>query len=351
MNTHARQITLTDDTLKKLEVQPAEPDNMPRSLEIYLQLQAKSQEALQGNEWQAVIGPNSGSLSGGRTFGRFWDILGQECEQDLRTLIEQEEALAPNAIFAELIYLPIRSRTANVATRPSQRRQDLNLTVNANQCVALVGANGAGKTTLVKLLTRLYEPSEGEILIDDIPLQEYNLQDVRRHISAIFQDFVQYASPAYDNIGYRAIEHIENKNRIVSAAEKSEVATEIETLPQGYQTILGRIFEHGQQLSGGQWQKIALARAFVRDAAIVILDEPTASIDAETETKIFDKLKEVTQDVTSLIIAHRFSTVRVADRILVLEDGRLIEDGSHEELLRLQGRYAHLFQLQAAAYQ
>jgi ATP-binding cassette subfamily B protein len=228
--------------------------------------------------------------------------------------------------------------------------KDLNILLESGKCVALVGSNGAGKTTLVKLLTRLYEPTDGEILIDDVPLKEYDLQSVRSCISAIFQDFVQYSSSAYDNIGYGAIEAIDDEKRICIAAEQSEAAAFINEFPEQYQTMLGRVFERGQQLSGGQWQKIALARAFVRRASIVILDEPTASIDAEAETKIFNKLKEVAKGATSLVIAHRFSTVRIADRILVLENGQIIEDGSHDELLQLQGRYAYLFNLQASAY-
>jgi ATP-binding cassette subfamily B protein len=228
--------------------------------------------------------------------------------------------------------------------------KDLNILLESGKCVALVGSNGAGKTTLVKLLTRLYEPTDGEILIDDVPLKEYDLQSVRSCISAIFQDFVQYSSSAYDNIGYGAIEAIDDEMRICIAAEQSEAAAFINEFPEQYQTMLGRVFERGQQLSGGQWQKIALARAFVRRASIVILDEPTASIDAEAETKIFNKLKEVAKGATSLVIAHRFSTVRIADRILVLENGQIIEDGSHDELLQLQGRYAYLFNLQASAY-
>ncbi len=226
----------------------------------------------------------------------------------------------------------------------------LDLFLRAGECVALVGHNGAGKTTLVKLLTRLYEPTEGHILIDDIPLEEYDLDDVRRHISAIFQDFVEYEMTVRENIGFGSIEEIQNTERVEQAARESGADSMIETLPEHYETLLGRMFAKGHQLSGGQWQKMALARAFMRRAPVVILDEPTASLDAESESEIFGRLQQVAAGATTLLIAHRFSTVRRADRILVIDQGRVIEDGSHEELLQHDGTYARLFRLQAAGY-
>ncbi len=227
---------------------------------------------------------------------------------------------------------------------------NLNLFLRAGECVALVGHNGAGKTTLVKLLTRLYEPTEGQILIEDIPLEEYDLDDLRRHISAIFQDFIEYDMTAQENIGFGYIEEIENTGRIEQAARESGADVMIEGWPERYDAMLGRMFAKGHQLSGGQWQKMALARAFMRRAPVVILDEPTASLDAESEVEIFGRMQQVAAGATMLLIAHRFSTVRKADRILVIEQGRVIEDGSHEELLRQDGTYAHLFRLQAAGY-
>jgi len=229
--------------------------------------------------------------------------------------------------------------------------KDINLFLKAGECIALVGQNGAGKTTLVKLLTRLYEPTEGQILLDGIPLEDYDLQDVRRHISVIFQDFMQYPMTVRENVGFGYIEDMENEERIRHAAQASGAAPMIETeLPQQYETILGRMFENGKELSIGQWQKIALARAFMRNAPIVVLDEPTSSIDAEAEAEIFGHLQEVAAGATTLLIAHRFSTVRIADRILVIKHGQIIEDGTHQELLALDGTYAHLFRLQAAGY-
>jgi ATP-binding cassette subfamily B protein len=229
--------------------------------------------------------------------------------------------------------------------------KNLNLFLKAGECIALVGQNGAGKTTLVKLLTRLYEPTEGQILLDGMPLETYDLQDVRRHMSVIFQDFMQYPMTVRENVGFGYIEELENEERIHHAARLSGAEQMIETeLPQQYETLLGRLFENGKELSVGQWQKIALARAFMRSAPVVVLDEPTSSIDAEAEAEIFGHLQEIAAGATTLLIAHRFSTVRMADRILVIKHGQIIEDGTHQELLALDGTYAHLFRLQAAGY-
>ncbi|MBV9690604.1 MAG: ABC transporter ATP-binding protein [Ktedonobacteraceae bacterium] len=228
--------------------------------------------------------------------------------------------------------------------------RDLNLFLQAGECVALVGHNGAGKTTLVKLLSRLYEPTEGQILIDDVPIEEYDLLDLRKRISVIFQDFIQYEMTARENIGFGYVEELGNDERIQAAAEKSGAAPIIQSLPQGNETPLGRMFEKGHELSIGQWQKIALARAFMRRAPIVVLDEPTSAIDPEAEVELFSRLQQIAAGATTLLIAHRFSTVRMADRIIVLDKGQIIEDGDHETLMRFDGTYAHLFNLQAAGY-
>ena len=227
---------------------------------------------------------------------------------------------------------------------------NLNLFLRAGECVALVGHNGAGKTTLVKLLTRLYEPTAGHILIDDVPLEEYDLNDLRQHISALFQDFVQYEMTVRENIGFGFLEKMQESQRIEQAARASGADSIIEEFPEKYETMLGRMFAKGHQLSGGQWQKIALARTFLRQAPIVIFDEPTAALDATSEAEIFERMQQIAAGATTLLVAHRFSTVRKADRILVIEQGKVIEDGSHEELLRLNGTHARLFRLQAAGY-
>ncbi|SHK79682.1 MULTISPECIES: ABC transporter ATP-binding protein [Streptomyces] len=222
--------------------------------------------------------------------------------------------------------------------------------IPADTCCAIVGANGAGKSTIVKLLSRLYEPTSGRILVDGVPLEEYDTDDLQRNIGVVFQDFIRYEMPVRHNIGFGRLEHLDDDARLRTAAGSSGAAEFIDRLADTYDTTLGRHFEGGHQLSGGQWQKIALARAFLRDAPIAILDEPTAAIDAEAEADIFGRLRTICSRATSLVISHRFSTVRIADKILVVEGGALIEEGTHEELLARGGTYAHLFRLQADAY-
>jgi ATP-binding cassette subfamily B protein len=228
--------------------------------------------------------------------------------------------------------------------------RDINLTIRPGEKIALVGHNGAGKTTLIKLLSRLYDPTEGAILIDGINIRELDPLDLRQRIGVIFQDFVRYHLPARENIGFGQIEKLAGMEQIIEAARKSGAHSIIENLPEGYETMLGRWFHGGHELSVGQWQKIALARAFMRDAEILVLDEPTASLDAETEYEIFRNFQELTEGKMAILISHRFSTVRMADRIVVIQKGRLAELGSHRELLRQEGIYARLFSLQAEGY-
>jgi ATP-binding cassette, subfamily B, bacterial len=229
----------------------------------------------------------------------------------------------------------------------------VSFTIHTGEAIALVGRNGAGKTTLVKLLTRLYEPDEGEILIGGRNIKEYDLKELRAQVGVIFQDYVNYYMTAQENIGVGRVDKIESRELVISAARKSGASAVIEKLPQGYDTMLGRWFKDlkdSTQLSGGEWQKIALARAFMRDARILVLDEPTSALDAQAEYEVFTKFRELTKGKTAVFISHRFSTVRLADRIYVIENGSIIESGSHQELITLDGRYAQLFNLQAEAY-
>jgi ATP-binding cassette subfamily B protein len=228
--------------------------------------------------------------------------------------------------------------------------RNVNFSIGPTESVALVGQNGAGKTTIVKLLTRLYDPDEGQILLDGVDIREYDLESLHSTIGVIFQDYVTYFFSARENIGVGRLEEIDNLAKVEASAERSGADTVIERLPHGYDTTLGRWFDEGYQLSGGEWQKVALARAFMRDAAILVLDEPTASLDARAEYEIFARMKELSQGKMTVFISHRFSTVRLADRIYVLEYGTVKESGSHEELMLLDGTYADLFNLQAAAY-
>jgi ATP-binding cassette subfamily B protein len=229
--------------------------------------------------------------------------------------------------------------------------RDLTLSIRPGQSVALVGLNGSGKTTLVKLLAGLYQPEAGKIRYQGRNLAEWEPSALRVRIGVIFQDFNRYQLKVGENIGAGDESAFGDQDRWVDAAEKGQAADFIARLPESYETQLGRWFNNGQELSGGQWQRIALARAFMRSAAeILVLDEPTASMDAETEAQIFDHFRSLTHNKIAILISHRFSTVRTADTIVVMDQGQIVEQGSHEELVRLGGRYARLFDLQARAY-
>lgn len=229
--------------------------------------------------------------------------------------------------------------------------QRVNLSIRPGEVVALVGENGSGKTTLVKLLCRLYEVSDGRITIDNTDLRDFSIADLRRQISVIFQDYNCYQLSAQENIWLGNVDLPATSDRILQAAHWSGADEVIETLPQGYHTLLGKWFKGGEELSGGQWQKIALARAFLREAQLVVLDEPTSAMDARAEAEVFQKFRDLMRDRAALLITHRLSTVKMADRIYVLHQGSIVESGTHEELIALQGTYAHLFQTQARNYQ
>lgn len=228
--------------------------------------------------------------------------------------------------------------------------RNLSFRLDAGEKIALIGENGAGKTTIVKLLARLYDPIHGVILLDGVDLREYSVEDLRREIGVIFQDYMRYDTTARDNIAFGKIDSREDQDRIDQAASKSLADTVVRRFSNGYDQMLGRRFEGGADLSGGEWQKFALARAYMRDAQLLILDEPTATLDARAEYEVFQRFADLTRDRMAVLISHRFSTVRMADRILVLDGGEIKEQGSHSQLVALGGQYAQLFELQASGY-
>ena len=268
---------------------------------------------------------------------------------EMRPTIESK----PNALPAPR---PIRSgfEFRNVSFRyPGSSRlvlNGLNFHLRPGERVALIGENGEGKTTIVKLLTRLYDPVEGQVFLDGVDLREYSLEDLYREIGVIFQDYMRYEMTARENIAVGRIEQIDNLPLIQQSAQKSMADEVIAKLPAGCEQMLGRRFDGGVDLSGGEWQKIALARAYLRDAQVLILDEPTSALDARSEYEVFQRFAELTAGKMALFISHRFSTVRMADRIVVLENGRIAEEGDHDALTNLRGRYAEMFELQAASY-
>jgi ATP-binding cassette, subfamily B, bacterial len=255
-----------------------------------------------------------------------------------------------------LIPRPIRRgfefRNVSFAYPGTTRRvlSNFNFTLEPGQRIALIGENGQGKTTVVKLITRLYDPTEGQILLDGIDLREYKLEDLHHEIGVIFQDFMRYEMTARENISVGRVESEHSQMEIESAAHKSLAESVIAKLPGGYDQMLGRRFETGVELSGGEWQRVALARAYLRDAQLLVLDEPTAALDARSELEVFERFAELTTGKMALLISHRFSTVRMADRIVVLEGGKLVEEGTHPQLMALGGRYASMFEMQAASY-
>lgn len=267
---------------------------------------------------------------------------------DMRPTVQSK----PNALPAPRpIQRGFEFRNVSFSYPGTERRilKNFNFTLSPGERIALIGENGQGKTTVVKLITRLYDPTEGQILLDGVDLREYSLDDLHKEMGVIFQDFMRYEMTARENIAMGHIEVPHTEEEIAVAAEKSLAAGMIEKIG-GYDQMLGRRFETGVDLSGGEWQKIALARAYLRDAQLLILDEPTAALDAKSELEVFQRFAELTEGKMALLISHRFSTVRMADRIVVLEGGQLVEEGDHQQLVALNGRYASMFEMQAASY-
>ena len=280
---------------------------------------------------------------------RFFDLL----DMDPASV---EAALAPPAANPEPIPMPLTRgiEFRNVSFKyPGTDKwilRDVSFEIPARSKVAIVGENGAGKTTLVKLLSRLYDPVEGEIRFDGHDLREYDLGEVRRDVAVVFQDFFRYDLSAADNVGFGEVRALDDRDRIQAAAKQAGAHDIIEALPKGYDTVLGRTFDEGVDLSGGEWQHLAISRAFLSDAQVLILDEPTAALDAFREHRLYEQVAELSANKTVVFISHRFSTVRMADLIVVVEDGQVTELGDHETLIERNGKYAAMFNTQAARY-
>lgn len=277
------------------------------------------------------------------------------CLKDLFAFFDARPSIqsSPNAIIVPRpLTQGVEFRHVSFAYPSSERSvvRDISFTVAPGETLALVGENGAGKSTLVKLLLRLYDPTDGQILLDGIDLKKYELKDFQNSTAILFQDYMRYDMPVRDNIGFGNIRHLSDRVQIAAAAYKSGASELIGRLPNGYEQILGLRFEGGMALSGGEWQKLALARAHMADAQLMILDEPTATLDARSEHELFSRFVELATSRMLVLISHRFSSVRMADQILVLKDGMIVERGTHGDLIRLGQHYAEMFELQASGY-
>jgi ATP-binding cassette subfamily B protein len=308
------------------------------ALTVFTQAASQVQGAFQG-----ILGGIQGIYENGLYLSTLYELLDRE------PVISAPANPVPMRVpFTEGI--EFRNVSYHYPDRDTPALRNVSFTIDPGETIALVGQNGAGKSTIVKLLGRLYDPDEGQILVNGVDVRDYSPVELREQIGVMFQDYATYQFSAADNIGIGNVDHIADQEAIRDAANRAGADRVIDRLPKGYQTALGKWFEGGHQLSGGEWQKVALARAFMRDAQILVLDEPTAALDARAEHELFSRITELTEGRIALYISHRFSTARMADRIFVLENGRLVEQGTHDELMLRGGSYADLFELQAASY-
>lgn len=307
-------------------------------LVLYYQALQKGQNSLKG-----LLGSLSGLYEDNLFLAYLYDFL------DLKSRLQEPEVphAFPSALGTGVVFDNV---SFQYATTERQALENISLKLQPGQVIALVGENGSGKTTLIKLLCRLYDPTEGSITIDGIDLKSFNTTDLRNHISVIFQDYAKYHFTARDNIRLGNINTPPDDRKIVTAAQVSGADRVINSLPQGYDTVLGKMFDQGEELSIGQWQKIALARAFLRDSQVIVLDEPTSAMDPKAEYEVFQQFRKLIHNQSAILISHRLSTVKMADYIYVMSQGRMIEEGSHKSLLDLDGVYASMFETQAQNY-
>jgi len=391
MQMYLETVIAREDGVKEVKLFQLGPRLLQRYRDIFNKLFVEDRRlALRRDSWGFVLGLLSTSafygayawivittMKGGITLGAMtmYLVLFRQGQTAVAASLSAISGMYEDNLYLSNLYdylgqpVPVRDGDAKYGPEPlrglefenvsfnypasnAKALNNVSLQIRPGQSLALVGENGSGKTTLIKLLTRLYDPTEGRIMLDGLDLQKWDVDALRQRIGVIFQDFGRYQFSVGENIGAGDVRYIDDAKRWVTAAETGMAAPFIEEMPDGYETQLGRWFKGGRELSGGQWQKIALSRAFMRsDADILVLDEPTAAMDSESEAAVFDHFRTESHNKMTILISHRFSTVRVADQIIVIHRGEILEQGNHESLLAMNGQYAHLFRLQARGYQ